>query len=432
MRLAVLGLATLGALLAAPAWAQAPLTLEKALELAQQNNGEVRSAALSYRASLASTRISGAAFLPTVTPSFSRTDGRLERHTGALKGGSNIASTDLSIDARWVLLDNGLRRLDYEQSLFSQFAAESQALQSLRSVLFNVYSSFYEALRAQEILTVRREQLERAKAILAQTEAEIAQQATARVDRLQAEADVLNAEVDVLTAETQVSTTAASLKAVIGIDETEDIALAPGGAADGQQPALDEQTELSVLIEEGLQNRPDLESQRQRIFGQKAALSSVKKQAGLNYSLEAQASRSFANDVFDRAAIVLSATYPLFDGDRSKARVEAQELTISSQLATLEQTERNVRAEIEAAYKTLAQNRRRVRAAAAAQAAARANFEAAQERRRQGAGDLLTVITAQTSLVTADANFVQATYDLVISEVRLRLATGRPLPGEDQ
>jgi outer membrane protein len=429
MRMILFGAAALAAGFApAPSAAQEParLTLAEALRLAQQNNGEVRSALQSYQASIASTRVSGSAFLPTITPSFSRTEGRLERHTGQFQGGSNLAATDLSVAARWTILDNGLRRLDFQQSLFSQFSAEAQALQALRSTLFSVYSGFYDALRSQEVLRVRAEQLVRSQTILRQTEAEIAVGATAPVDRLQAQADALNAEVEVLTAETQVSSTAAALKAVVGIDSEADLRLEPTGA----QPEPQEPLELSALILEGLQNRPDLQSQRQRIRAQRAALASIEKQGGLSYSLEARASRSFADDVFDRAAIVLSASYPLYDGARTRSRTEAQRLTILSLESSLEQTERDIRAEIETAWKTLAQNRRRIEAATLAERAARANFEASQERRRQGAGDLITVITAQSSLVTAEANLVQATYDFAISQIRLSLASGRPLPGE--
>lgn len=71
-------------------------------------------------------------------------------------------------------------------------------------------------------------------------------------------------------------------------------------------------------------------------------------------------------------------------------------------------------------------------AAQAALEAATKNFEAASESQTLGASDLIDVVTAQVSLVTAESNRVEAFYDFLISEVRWKLVTGQPLPGEEE
>jgi outer membrane protein TolC len=38
------------------------------------------------------------------------------------------------------------------------------------------------------------------------------------------------------------------------------------------------------------------------------------------------------------------------------------------------------------------------------------------------------VLTAQLALVTAETNWVQAVYDSIVADLRLKLATGDPLP----
>jgi len=96
----------------------------------------------------------------------------------------------------------------------------------------------------------------------------------------------------------------------------------------------------------------------------------------------------------------------------------------------LEQAQRVVRAEIEAAYVELKTNAERLQAAQTALDAAKKNYEAAVDSQKAGAYDLLQVITAQLSLVTAESNEIQAMYDYRISDVNLRLVTGRPIPGE--
>ena len=67
-------------------------------------------------------------------------------------------------------------------------------------------------------------------------------------------------------------------------------------------------------------------------------------------------------------------------------------------------------------------------AADAALRAARLNYEAATASLRAGTGTIIDVITAQTLLVTAETNAVQATYDFYTNDARLHRATGENDP----
>jgi outer membrane protein len=89
-----------------------------------------------------------------------------------------------------------------------------------------------------------------------------------------------------------------------------------------------------------------------------------------------------------------------------------------------------VTAEVEATVKEYTQNALLLEASNLALEAAQLNYNAASEAQRLGASDLIEVLTAQVTLVTAETNRVQALYDLLISEVRLDLVVGDPLPGE--
>ena len=121
---------------------------------------------------------------------------------------------------------------------------------------------------------------------------------------------------------------------------------------------------------------------------------------------------------------------PIFDGGTLKAESRQIAYSIRADEATLEQAQRVVRAEIEAAYVEIKTNAERLQAAQTALEAAKKNYEAAVDSQKAGAYDLLQVITAQLSLVTAESNHIQALYDYRISDVNLKLVTGRPIPGE--
>lgn len=417
-----------GLSLASLAAAQQTLSLDEALTMAKERNGSVQAAFLNYRASQKNARSAFSAFLPSVTPSLSKDWGRSETLTGPFRSKDDFTSTNAALDVSWRLFDDGTRQDRYDQARFSAEAQQFNALQTLRNTLFSVHSRFYDALRAQELLRVQNDNLERARVILEQTKfrANPPIEDVPKKDVLQAEADYQNARVSVLAAENQVATSAADLKAILAWE--------PGDLPNlvkptpQQLPALD--MTLQQAIEYGLGNRADLAANREQIYSQQVSVKTAKRDSLFSYSVDAGYRRVFAEDPFQRASLTFSASVPLYDGESSRSLFEAAKLSLEAQQASFEQDVRNVRAEIESTFKEYGQNRIRYEAALAALNAAQENYRAAEAAQKEGAGDLIQVLTARVSLTTAESNFVQATYDMLISDVKFRLATGQPVPGE--
>lgn len=403
------------------------LTLAEALDMARRNNGTVAAAYISYEQAQAQSRISYAQFLPTVTPSLTLAENEGAILTSPFRGSTSNRTETLAIDANWRLADNGQRKLDYRRSLINAEVAELDALQTLRSILLDVNVRFFEALRSQELLGVQMRQVERARVILEQTEFRASDDIgdAPKKDVRQAEADLLNAEVSQLAAENRVSNAEASLKAVIG-RSGEDL---PSLAA----PSVDlEPLEFSLeeAFDEGLEDRADLQADRRNINGQEIGIRQAELDAGISYGLDLTFRRTFTGDPTENLGLALTASYPLFDGGRSRELVKVQRLSLAQLDARYVQRELDVLAEIESAYKEFETNRRRIAAAQAAYDAALINYQFAQEAQREGAANVIEVLTAQVSLATAEANLVEARYDLLISDARLRLVTGQPMMGE--
>lgn len=414
---------------ATSSWGQEALTLEEALRLARENNGTVRAAYLDYEASQAAVKVAGSAFLPTLTPSLTREWSETETFTGFNRGVFDGTSTSFLLDANWQLLDNGTRRLNLQRARFNAEGTELNALSTLRTTLFNVQSVYYDALRAQKLMEVQARNVERAKAILDETERRTQPpiEDLPRKDVFQARADYQNALVNELAARNRVSTTEANLKAILAwrqpelpeLTEPEAVAEVPGDIS------------LDTAMTEGLANRPDLLAFRKREEAQLATLRATRLDGGVQFSVDANFRRAFAEDPFQRTALVFSASVPLYDGHRTRENTRIEELNLESLRTSLSQAELDARAEIESAYLELSQNLQRLEAAQVALEAARVNYDLTQEAYSQyRAATLVERLTAQVTLTTAESNLVEATYDTLISEARLRLATGRPLPGQ--
>jgi outer membrane protein len=407
------------------AGAQDTLTLEEALELAVRRNGTVSAAYWDLEAARARVRQTRALFLPTVVPSFRYDSQRRAFDAGAFT--SDGAQTFISAD--WRLLDAGQRQATLDATRASAEGQEMRALQVLRGVIFDVHQQYLEALRSQELERVVDAQVTRAETILAQTKALVEAEEAPRKDILQAQADFLNARVQQITIRNRTAATEANLRALIGWDPAEPM-------PDLEQPSPELTPEvlppLEALVQQGLERRPDLQAQREFLEAQRFNVRRARIEQGITWNVDASYARRFTPSSEDSRVLSFLVSYPLFDGGRLREATREQEAAYRGSEAALVQTERGARAEIESAYIQVAQNAERLQAATAALEAARVNYEAAAEAFRLGAAgtDIVTVLTAQVSLVTAESGYIEAVYDYYISSAWLRLVTGQPLLGE--
>jgi outer membrane protein len=403
--------------------AQDVLTLDEALRLARERNGLIRAAEQDVRAAQSRVAQASAAFYPTLTPTYQYSDVKRERDQAsfAQSGDSGL------LRFNWQLLDAGQRDLTLRAQRRNTEATRFTARQTLRVTLFNTTQQYYETLRAQELNRVAESQVERARSILEQTRARIEVRDAAAIEELQANADFQNARVNSLTARNQVTNNAATLRATIGLSSTEPM---PRLQREIEAPVIEIGGDLPTLLAEGIANRPDLLSRRRGIEAQVLNRRRATRDAGIGLNVNFSDDYQLFPDRLNDQTFQITATYPLFDGGLRRAVVREAEANIQASRFTLLQEEREVQAAISAAYAEVTTNVERLDAARIALDAAQRNFTAAEESRRAGASDLLQVLTAQVSLVTAESNFIQALYDSRIAEARLRLVTGRPLVGE--
>jgi len=189
---------------------------------------------------------------------------------------------------------------------------------------------------------------------------------------------------------------------------------------------------LETIVATGLANRADLQANRRRLDSQYYGMKRAERDAGFSFDLDLNYSLNFTPEDDENRSLTLLVTYPLFDGGRLREQAREQRMSYLGSREVLTQNEREVRADIEVAYAEFVQNIERLNASKLALEAARVNYDAAVAAQREGANDVIAVLTAQVSLVTAESNYIEATYDYYVSDVNLRLVSGRPVPGETE
>lgn len=408
-------------------FAQDKLSLDDALRLAKERNGKVRSAYLNYKSSDEAVKQSFALFLPTVTPSYKLTSSKYDEYTGLPYSNSDVTTHSSQIAANWQIWDSGEREWSYRASKLNRDADKLSYLQTLRSTLFDVHSSYFDALRAKELLKISEAEVARAEKVVDKAKEFENKGEGAKLDISQAESDYLNAKVNVLTARNRVKNTEAALKAVIGWDKADQL---PELESYAYPKEFTAPGDLEKVVQIGLSSRPDLESTRKTIDAQRFTVLKAKQDAFMNWSLDASYIRSFSEDVTDSRVLSFSVSLPLFDGFRTKSAAKQAKINLEASKSTLTQTERSVKSEIESAYWTLVQDIDRVEAAKKALEAAQENYNSVNDSYNLGSSTVIDVLTAQVSLKTAESNYIEAIYDYYIADVQLKLAIGKELPGE--
>ena len=410
--------------------AQGPvLTLEQALEMARRQNGDVRAATFSTRSAQARVAGAKANFYPTITPSYTYNSDRTQI---LAPGGSGTVfnqneGQQTHIDATFRVLDLGERQFTLKSTQEEASASKADELQTIRQVLFDVYSQYYNSLRGQELVKAAQAQVQRTQSIYEATQAEVQVGQTAKKDLLQAQADLANARVQLFSAENTMTNAQAGLKALIGWQSSQPL---PALVASTPPTAAPELPTLDDMIQQGMQNRADIIAARKRTSSQHYSTLLAERQATASFAVDAAYGQQVTPHSLQDRALTLSLSLPWLDFGRSKAAARQSEYSYKASQEALVQTERNAQSQIEAAYQDVKQNAERLTAAQQAVDAARQNYDAASESQRLGVSTIIDVITAQASLATAEANFVQALYDYETSTVNLKLVTGQPIPGE--
>jgi len=409
------------------------LTLDQALTLGKQRNGTIVAALRNLDAAKARLVQSQAGFYPAITVSTGYSDERTDDfkvpQTDPLRV-TRSRGTESTLATSWTLLDTGERTLGVRYASFGLDSQTFSTRQTLRTTLVDVYTRYVEALRSQELQKAAEAEVARAEEVLRQAEAQAKVGDIAQKDVYQPRADALNAKVSLLAAQNSAVTSVANLKAGIGWDRTKDLPeLAPLQEPPAAEPAKDEK----AVVAAGLQDRSDLQSERKYVDQLAVAL----RQARLEYGPTLNAGYSYTRqsggfgDTGD-GAFSLLVSYPLFDGYSRREDIRIAEANLASAKATLVQAAREAASEIESLVHETDLDRQRIDAANLALEAARVNFDKVYQAKQLGAvgADVVALSTAQSSLVTAETNAIQAQFDYAVAKVNLRLATGQPVPGE--
>lgn len=359
---------------------------------------------------------------------------------GTTQGGTTIVNTGTSrsvvrggglvLSLTQTLLDNGAREAANAEARRAVDAANFGQANTRQSTILTVTQDYYQLLAALDQVKVAQAQVTRYRQTLDVTQAQIAAGTAAGKESFQAQADLANAQVILLQNQNQVSNASASLKNAMGVDTTAPVQ--PAALAEGVDlpplPANQAPAPLDALLTMAYASRPDLRQQQAVAQSSLSALQAAQRRAGLTVSADYVLDYQATSDTGNRGTnsqLLLTGSYPLFDAGSARGAVRVAQAQLDATRDTLEQTRQLVHLDVEQAYGTRDESLQATRLAQAAVTAAQVNYDAAIEARREGAGTLLDITTAQATLTQAQSQYVSSVYTFYIADAQLRRAIGR-------
>ncbi|MBI1866127.1 MAG: TolC family protein [Nitrospirae bacterium] len=401
------------------------LTLERCIETALANNQLLRAARADVAAKEGLVIQARSPLLPQITGSVARSESESEGVTGKTTT-ETIAS---SLSASQLIYDFGKTYGSLGAAKANREASRGGLEKTIQDVVLSVKQAYYAHIIAKTFVSVQEAVLTSAQAHLKQATAFFEVGVRPRYDVTQDEVEVNNALLGLSTARNNVRLSRITLNNAMGIDPNAPAEIDEALADRKEMPSLDESTRAALA------SRPEI---RQADAQVEAARQSLRAAQGRYWpTISATGSYTWNDGTADSARLggksdlgnswsaQVGLSIPLFEGFGAHGKVREAEANLEAAQANRENLKQGVLLDVNQAHANLDDARVRVTLTESNLKKAKENMDLAKGRYEAGVGAIIEVTDANTSLVKAETDSLQALGDLQLAIARLERAMGR-------
>lgn len=414
------------------------LTLEQAIETALKNNPGLKAADAQIEAADAGVLRSASGFLPKVTLSetWSRSDNPL-MVLGAKLNQEIVSPADFSpaIMNSPEPMSNYNTRLSMVQPVFNggrEYIGRTQAAlaheasvqdreRARQETIYNVVKAYYGLLLAKEYHKVALQSQETSQANVKLAEARFRAGAVLQSDLLRARVQLAEVQEMLTRSENNIKLASANLAFSMGVPQ------GTGYEIEGTLTAQPMPIDVNAAVAGAAEKRPDLISMGLNRQNAEKSVSQARTEYLPNLNLMAQMdwnSDQLAGGSAKSWAVMAVLQWNLFDGLVTRSKVK-EAVAVSSRMRSLEeQTRSAVELQVRQAFYTLVASTDRIAATSSSIQEAEEGLRIVQKRYESGMTTFVDVLGAESSLIRARTNALQALYDNNISQAELKLAQG--------
>ncbi len=418
-----LSLAALGLVLAssvAPgALAQ---TMEAALSRAYSGNPTLNAQRASLRATNENVPQALSGYRPRVTASAdigaSITDANVP---GGRTSTTRLAPRGGGVQIDQNIFDGGKTRNSVGQAESQVLGARATLRNTEQNVLLDAATSYMNVLRDTAILTLNRNNVEVLEEQLRQTRDRFQVGEVTRTDVAQAEARLSQSQSQAILAESNLKTSIARYRQNVGVEPR---ALAPGRPVENLLPKS-----LPAALDTALSGHPAIIAS---LHGVDAAELQVKVTEadlypvlGVRGLVQQRYDTSAFGDNRTSASVVGTLTIPIYEGGQVYSRTRQAKETAGQRRIEVDTQRDTVRAAVVSAWGGLEASKAQIVAAQAQVQAAETALSGVREEAKVGQRTTLDVLNAQQELVSARSTLVTAQRDRVVASYSVLSAIGR-------
>jgi outer membrane protein len=415
---------------------QAPreLTLKDALDIAAAHSPSLQQARAQSDAAEGRTVQSRSVLLPqlTGTASYARVHGAGTGQLGAgagtstagLMGGPQGTYNRFSIGAAVTQVLWDYRAIENLRASGLNFDAQraTERATFLQTQL-DVRTRFFEAVAARALIHVQEELVENQRLNSEEVAQFVKVGVRPEIDLLQAQTDFANARVQLLSAQNTYAVAKAGLRQSIGMQDASSFEVADDELGEMQQ----EGRALTILVDDALAHRPEIESLERSRAAAEASLAAAR--GGYLPTVAANAGIAEVGRQFDGLStnwnLGVSLTWQAFQGGLTTGQVEEARALSIVQVSQLSAIRLQVQYDVEQAKSTIENTRASLSAAEEALRLARSQLEQAQGRYREGISTIIELREAQFAVTSASSQLVQAQLNLYRARAQLMAALGQ-------
>jgi len=429
-----------------PEWLQVPLSLTDCLNIALENNSDIKKSKFDVEKSIGLSISNKAIVIPKVTGSIGVTRRDSDYYSGALRdtGISEILPEkyrDLEVDS---LNDAWSSSIRITQTIFKggQIAAslgiakhvKTQALSAHQTVIANtltdVRTKYYDVLLAMAEIEVKEASVKLLEQELSDSEKRFRAGTVPKFNVLRAETKLANAKPPLIKAHNDYRLAKNDLCNLLGYNVPrsvwEDIPL----QVKGELEAPPFEVNLTLAMAQAVESRPELLTLRET---QQIARQSVRMARGSYYpSVNAFAGYDAQNNplvtdltkTFNGWVVGGQLNWNIFDGLYTKGQVDIAKAELAKTEEDIASTIRSIELEVRSCYSSFIQAKETLESQIKNVELAEEALRLANSRAEANTGTQLDVLDAETTLTQARTTKVEALHYYEVSLARLERAIG--------
>lgn len=401
-------------------------SLEDCIQIALQNNPGIKSSSYTVDESGLIIKESKGGLFPSLNFNSSANRYYSENQSGSFISNDNLSA---GLSTRYTIFQGFKTTATVGAAKENYNANVAQHTVKTEEMILNVTESYYKLLQAERIVKTTEKAVERSKLYLDYAEARYKNGLASQSDLLKAKVEFSNSELALIRARNAQLAARGSLNTLLGNIASESISVVDNleTTTYGKlNDSLSIQEKISELIQTAYQNRPEIVRIKSQINAQQSYLTIARSEyfpalsldANYNYTGETTA------DLHANSFVGLSLNFPIFNGFSSQAKVDQEKVLLKN----LEQQDlslhNQISLEVWNAYLGVKESIELINNTKIFYENAMENLRIAEGEYKEGVGSMLSLVDAQTNLVTAEESYIEALADYGISIASFKRVIG--------